>query len=260
MLLPSSTQPLTLIVATTPIVKNAQKHLLGIGHNGTLPWPRIKSDMTFFQRVTTRIAPAPTATSASCSGQINAVIMGRKTYASIPKNLRPLGKRLNVVISRDTTGAVQREVQADLARQREKDAAKEEEKTAESKGPRGRDAFVAGSLEDALHTLRQRSDVGSLWIIGGGEIYASALRLSATSVHGKRLRILMTRVRKREAAEEGFECDTFFPLTDDELARLDHWREVGAEELSKWVGEEVSPQWKEDGDVTIKFVGYERTS
>lgn len=258
---PSSTKlPLTLIVATTPILKNAQQHLLGIGNKGTLPWPRIKSDMTFFQRVTTRVPLAPTAASSSSSQQINAVIMGRKTYDSIPKNLRPLGKRLNVVISRDTTGDVQREVQADLVRQREKDASREGTTTETPKGPGMRDAFVARSLEDALQTLDQRSDVGALWIIGGGEIYASALRLSATSGYGKGLRILMTRVKKRDSTEESFECDTFFPLTDDDVTKSDQWREVGAEELSGWVGEEVSPDWKDDGDVTIKVVGYQRTS
>jgi dihydrofolate reductase len=32
----------------------------------------------------------------------NAIIMGRKTYDSVPGSLRPLAKRINVVITRDT--------------------------------------------------------------------------------------------------------------------------------------------------------------
>jgi dihydrofolate reductase len=245
------TRPLTLVVATTPILKKGQ-HLLGIGQNGTLPWPRIKSDMGFFQRVTTRVLPR--TPSSDEPNKTNAVIMGRKTYVSIPKSLRPLGKRVNVVVTRDGSGAVQDEVMGDLVRQSEKDALENEKD-----GPR-RGAVVSKGLEDALQKLDQRSDVGSLWIMGGGEIYAAALRLPSTSAYGKGLRILMTRVKKRDTTQEGFECDTFFPLTDNELSKKDEWREVGAEELSGWVGEDVSPDWKDDGDVSIKVVGYERIS
>jgi dihydrofolate reductase len=58
---------------------------------------------------------------------------------------------------------------------------------------------------------------------------------------------------------EGFECDTFFPV--DEVTLLENgWREVPTDEVTGWVGEKVSPDWKEEGDVAIKMVGYERVS
>ena len=48
--------------------------------------------MAFFKRVTTLCDE---------TGKQNAVIMGRKTYESIPTKFRPLDNRVNVVISRN---------------------------------------------------------------------------------------------------------------------------------------------------------------
>jgi hypothetical protein len=61
----------------------------GIGLDGKLPWD-LPGDMAHFRAITT-------ATRAA--GSRNAVIMGRKTWASIPAKFRPLSKRLNVVLS-----------------------------------------------------------------------------------------------------------------------------------------------------------------
>ena len=52
----------------------------GIGKNGTLPW-RIKEDMEFFRTVTS---------TTKKKHRQNAVIMGRKTWESIPEKHRPL--------------------------------------------------------------------------------------------------------------------------------------------------------------------------
>lgn len=48
--------------------------------------------MSFFRQIT----------SAAPEGSMNAVVMGRATWESIPKKFRPLPKRLNIVISRNT--------------------------------------------------------------------------------------------------------------------------------------------------------------
>lgn len=98
---PSSSPPLTLVVATT--------RSMGIGRGGTLPWPRLKSEIAYFSRVTKRAPPpppSPPATTSSSSSSssprraVNAVIMGRKTWESIPEAYRPLKQRLNMIISR----------------------------------------------------------------------------------------------------------------------------------------------------------------
>lgn len=59
-----------------------------IGRNGELPWKgRLRSDMVRFKEITSD----------------QAVVMGRKTYYSIPEKFRPLSNRLNIVVSRDLT-------------------------------------------------------------------------------------------------------------------------------------------------------------
>jgi len=58
-----------------------------IGHQGDLPW-RLKSDMARFKTLTE-------------ADGFNAVIMGRKTWDSLPDSFRPLPERINIVMSRD---------------------------------------------------------------------------------------------------------------------------------------------------------------
>lgn len=151
--MPSQTlpPPLTLIVATTPVRTPTQTHpRLGIGLNGSMPWPRIKADMSFFARVTTRPPPA------AKPGTTNAMIMGRKTYDSVPEKLRPLGKRVSVVVSRDEGGSVRERVRRELEgkRQKERDAAVAK---GETQDVTGTDAFVSSGFEDAVKELEEGS-------------------------------------------------------------------------------------------------------
>lgn len=62
----------------------------GIGKAGTLPW-HLPGDLKQFKTLTTQ-TPSPK--------QKNAVIMGRKTWDSIPQAFRPLPARINVVLTR----------------------------------------------------------------------------------------------------------------------------------------------------------------
>ena len=73
------------------VCKTAKKEVEGgLGVFNDLPWTMIKEDMRFFKSVTS-------------SHQNNVVIMGRKTWESIPEKHRPLPNRINVVLSSSQT-------------------------------------------------------------------------------------------------------------------------------------------------------------
>lgn len=103
---------------------------LGIGYRGALPW-RLKQEMKYFREVTSQ-APA---------GYANAVIMGRRTWESIPPRFRPLPNRINVVLSRQNTNVV-------------KD-----------------DVFWGDSFDSAMQHLQLREDISKIYVIGGADIY-----------------------------------------------------------------------------------------
>src|ERR1044072_2582018 len=63
---------------------------MGISKDGKLPW-NLPTDLKFFEEITTR---------TSDPGKKNAVVMGRKSWESIPPEKRPLCGRLNVVLTR----------------------------------------------------------------------------------------------------------------------------------------------------------------
>lgn len=188
--------PLTLIVAATP--KN------GIGKNGSLPWPMLKKEMAYFARVTKRL-PASTPPSSR-----NAVIMGRKTWASIPPKFRPLKDRTNIVVS-------------SLSREELEGATDE--------------VIVAGSIQAGLADLERRARegrspaLGRAFVIGGAGVYGAAL-----GMEGAR-NVLLTRVRRE------YECDTFFPDLEAE-----GWERRERGELEEFVGEDVGGE-QIDGEV-----------
>ncbi|KAK5043556.1 hypothetical protein LTR84_011416 [Exophiala bonariae] len=95
-------KPIYVIVAT------ALKPSMGIGNQGTLPWSGIKGDMAFFRKLTTKVPES------SAPGSLNALIMGRKTWESIPSKFRPLAGRLNVIITRGKVKELGRQVLDEL--------------------------------------------------------------------------------------------------------------------------------------------------
>lgn len=109
----------------------------GIGLDGDLPW-KLPGDMAWFRSVTTE----PSGEDAP-----NTVIMGRKTWDTVPERFRPLPGRFNVVV----TG------QKDL--------------------PMPEGAVAAHSLEEAVLAATP----GRIFVIGGGTIYAAAMELDACS-------------------------------------------------------------------------------
>lgn len=98
-----------------------------IGRGGTIPW-WLPEDVAHFKALTTG----------------HAVVMGRKTWESIPDRFRPLPGRRNVVVTRNPDWSAE-------------------------------GAERAGSLEEALRLVE---DAERVFVIGGAEIYAAALPLA----------------------------------------------------------------------------------
>ncbi len=98
-----------------------------IGRNNTIPW-RLPEDMAHFKQLT-----------LGCP-----VVMGRKTWDSLPPKFRPLPGRTNIVITRQA-------------------------------GWQAEGAVRAGDLQAALAAASEAPDV---WVIGGSQIYAQALPLA----------------------------------------------------------------------------------
>lgn len=212
--------------------------------------------------------------------------MGRKTYDSVPKHLRPLARRISVVVTRDTSGSVKEGVLKELEARKAKLAAKaaeaaaaaeEEKKALDTPPPTSTapettagepitDAIVTPSLDAALAELDSvygaAGRLGKIFVIGGAEIYGAALRMGSgvepsAQVQKRPVRVVMTNVvRRSEEGPTSFECDTFFPL--DGLTGENGWRSASEEEVSEWVGEEVTGGWRREGEVEIQMVGFER--
>jgi|GEM_PF-449185 len=127
-----------------------------IGKDGDIPWRgKIPSDMNRFVLLTKGLS----------------LIMGRKTWDSIPERFRPFDKKLtpeearqSIVLTRD------RSFEVDDDR-----------------------VLVAHSIKEAVQKARERN----IWVIGGAEVYALTLpfadQIHKTTVLGE------------------FEGDTFFP-------------------------------------------------
>lgn len=148
----------------------------GIGKDNALPW-RLSSDMKYFKSIT----------STAPEGKMNAVIMGRKTWDSLPPKSRPLKGRLNIVISRSAQERQTAEKIAQGIAQLEK---------SEINSP----CFVP-SLDQALEFASHAHEINKCFVIGGAQIYAEALQHSGLRT------VYLTQL------DESFQCDVFFPQT-----------------------------------------------
>ncbi|XP_073972550.1 dihydrofolate reductase [Rhodnius prolixus] len=134
----------------------------GIGIKGDLPW-RLKNEMAYFTKMTSQTTNPE---------KKNAVIMGRKTWESIPPKFKPLKGRLNVVLSKTL------------------------------KETNYEDAVIFDNLSNAMSQLIHppySNNIENFWVIGGASVYKEAVL--SDMCH----RIYLTQINKC------FDCDTFFP-------------------------------------------------
>jgi dihydrofolate reductase len=204
--------------------------------------------MSFFKRVTTR--PLLPSNADKDLNIRNAVIMGRKTWDSIPPKFRPLRDRINVVVSRSKTTQ-------DLAG-----------------STTGGDVLVTATLPGAISALEKLQaggnvELGKTFIIGGSEIYHAAIEELATS-GAVPLRIIRTQVRRKDGG--AIECDAFFPTAPGQMqlgGSGTEARRATAEEVEEWVGEKLPQRgrgdivksddegddWLEEGEMQIRVLG-----
>lgn len=108
----------------------------GIGKNGNLPW-RLRNEMNYFTEMTT-------GNTGGTPLIRNAVIMGRKTWESIPAKYKPLDDRFNVVVTKQKISH--------------------------------KDVTSYTTLIEAIHDLSENfPDIETIWIIGGSGIYKEAV-------------------------------------------------------------------------------------
>ncbi|MEK7547273.1 MAG: dihydrofolate reductase [Patescibacteria group bacterium] len=120
----------------------------GIGKNSQLPW-NLKKDMKHFVEITTKTKNPK---------KINAVMMGRTTWESIPEKYRPLRGRKNIVLTSNNNY--------------------------KAKG-----AGIANSLDKAFSLITP--EIEKVFIIGGGKVFEETINhpkltgIFITKVHGK---------------------------------------------------------------------------
>ncbi|XP_020694107.1 bifunctional dihydrofolate reductase-thymidylate synthase-like isoform X1 [Dendrobium catenatum] len=140
---------------------------MGIGKDGKLPW-KLPSDLKFFKELTM---------STSNPAKKNAVIMGRRTWESIPNEKRPLPGRLNIVLTRSESFDIS---------------------TVEN-------VITCSSMSSALDLLASSPycfSTEKVFVIGGGHILRDVLNApECDAIH-------LTDI------EASIECDTFIPAVD----------------------------------------------
>jgi len=144
---------------------------MGIGKNGDLPW-NLKEEFKYFTRMT-KATEDPS--------KKNAVLMGRKTWESIPQKFRPLKDRVNIVLtSQDNL------IQDDRV-------------------------HVCKSFEAAYEVLKTKlcEEIETCWVVGGAPVYKQAIE------HPDFNHLYMTRIK------QSFDCDTFFPRIDEGWMEVD---------------------------------------
>lgn len=108
----------------------AQGHDRVIGKNGTMPW-HLPEDLALFKSVTTG----------------NAVLMGRKTWESLPSQQRPLPNRHNYLLTTDGSYSAP-------------------------------GATIGTNLQSLLRQAENENPGKIVWIIGGAKIYAQTLKFA----------------------------------------------------------------------------------
>ena len=155
----------------------------GIGFQNNIPW-NLNSELKYFKEITTI---------KDNNQSSNIVIMGRKTWDSLPK--KPLPNRTNIILSKsmdnDTIAIIEKKYENTFVK---------------------RDLFVYLKEFDI-----DNNSLVNVFIIGGSQIYEEVMNMNIN------LNIYATEIYTE------FECDTFFPNINNETFALTHVSEFKKE-------------------------------
>ena len=142
----------------------------GIGNSNSIPWYS-PMDLKHFSKLTKGI-------SKSTDSLRNSIIMGRKTWESIPK--KPLPKRFHIVLTSKPKGLI-------------------------PDTDKYSNCVALSSIQEVEEFCKQH-DFNENWVIGGGSIYEKYLNeKNITDIH-------LTHIH------EDYNCDVFFPEVSDNFS------------------------------------------
>lgn len=155
-----------------------------IGAHGSIPWAgRASADMERFRKLT----------------QGHVVVMGRKTFQSLPERFKPLPNRINVVLTRQPHGELEWLTPSKPFTETIRDPIH-----AMSLKAGGTTLTVMGSLDEVFEVAAERR----IFLIGGSELYTQSLA-------DERVRkVYRTRVHSQ------FQGDSEFPELDSKIWSL----------------------------------------
>jgi dihydrofolate reductase/thymidylate synthase len=139
----------------------------GIGKDNDIPW-KLTKELKYFKEITSH---------SNDPLLKNVVIMGRKTWDSIPNKYKPLPNRINIVL------------------------------TSNLEYTNNEQLYFCKNITDCVTLLKMLSNVNmdNIFVIGGGTIYKTFLENYNIQ------QIYLTEIYKN------FECDTFFPEIPDKF-------------------------------------------
>lgn len=145
-----------------------------IGKDNAMPW-HLPEDLAHFRRCT-----------QGCP-----VIMGRKTWESLPPKFRPLPGRLNIVLTRDDATAQRLKTEG---------------------------ATVLSDFQQATtHCAHLEPQQAEIWVMGGAQIYAQALPLAQ--------RVVVTEI------QQDFDGDAWAPTLGPEWQETEREQHTSANGL-----------------------------
>lgn len=172
----------------------------GIGINGKLPWNNT-IDMKYFKNITLQCID---------NNKINAVIMGRNTFASL--NYNPLPNRLNICITSMEPNTAYSFFMGNKVPKLNSHKSLDFgffsinlpiSLVNREKAINNSNILFFSSIEIALKYLYKLNNIENIFVIGGGKIYEDAIQRKDC------IELLINEI------ECEIECDIFFPIIDN---------------------------------------------